>query len=78
MRYRSARTHEELAAVRVLVIPSEIRRLLHQNVEVRNQEWVAVDDLTQTIVRGCGDVVCSKSFINGWFWDALQNRNRNL
>ena len=58
--------------------PFEIRGLLHQNVEVRNQEWVAVDDLTQTIVRGCGDVVCSRSHINRWLWDALQIRSRNF
>ena len=71
------RTHE-LAAVRVMVTPSVIRGLLHQNVEVRNQELVAVDDSTQTIMRGCGDVLCSSSYINGWLWDALQTRNRNF
>ena len=57
--------------------PFEIRGLLLQNFDVKNQEWVAVHDLTQTIMRGSGDYVC-RSCINGWLWDTLQIRHRNL
>ena len=80
LRYTCSVRHHELDVIYApgrQDSPFEIRGLLHQNFDVRNQDWVAVDDSTQTIMTGSGDYVC-RSCINGWLWDTLQIRHRNL